>query len=174
VAQRQVLDGELAVAAEEEGEKPKQVEQECNHRAGIVAGSGPTDQPLGRRMRFWQWTMGTRPRDRSRPSSMRQLPGDRHRHGSPDPDHVRPVAEGRAASSGRRHRDRAWRATPWHRYVRPRSLRAGAQIVDAGIAMTRAGTERNAGSRSRQYALERPSPSVISPRTSTSGDVPLE
>jgi hypothetical protein len=56
VAQGQVLDSELAVAAEEEGEKPKQVEQEGDHRAEIVSESGPRDQPLGRRMRFWRWT----------------------------------------------------------------------------------------------------------------------
>ena len=48
VAQGQVLEGELAVAAEEEGEEPKQVEQESDHRAEIVSGSGPPDQPLGR------------------------------------------------------------------------------------------------------------------------------
>ena len=36
LAQGQVLEGELAVAAEEEGEEPKQVEQEGDHRAGIV------------------------------------------------------------------------------------------------------------------------------------------
>jgi len=45
VAQGQVLEGELAVAAEQEGEESK-VEQEGNHRAGIVSGSEPTDQPL--------------------------------------------------------------------------------------------------------------------------------
>ena len=56
MAQGQVLEGELAVAAEEEGEKPKQVEQESDHRAEIVSGPGPPDQPLGRRMRFWRWT----------------------------------------------------------------------------------------------------------------------
>jgi hypothetical protein len=32
------------VAAEEKGEDPKKVEQEGDHRAGIVAGSGPADQ----------------------------------------------------------------------------------------------------------------------------------
>jgi hypothetical protein len=40
VAQGQVLDCELAVATEEEGEKPKQVEQEGDHRAEIVSGQG--------------------------------------------------------------------------------------------------------------------------------------
>jgi hypothetical protein len=47
VAQGQVLDGELAVAADEEGEEPKQVEQESDHRAEIVNESRPTDQPVG-------------------------------------------------------------------------------------------------------------------------------
>ena len=56
VAQRKVLQGDLAVAAEEEGEEPKQVEQESDHRAEIVAGSEPTDQPLDRRARFWRRT----------------------------------------------------------------------------------------------------------------------
>jgi Putative transposase len=43
------LEGELAMAAEEEGEEPKQVEQEGNRRAGIVSGSRQIDQPLDRR-----------------------------------------------------------------------------------------------------------------------------
>jgi hypothetical protein len=48
VAQIQVLDGELAVVAEEEGEKPKHVEQESDpHRAEMVAESRPPDQPVG-------------------------------------------------------------------------------------------------------------------------------
>ena len=38
LAQGEVLEGELAVAAEEKGEGPKQVEQEGDHRAEIVAG----------------------------------------------------------------------------------------------------------------------------------------
>jgi hypothetical protein len=42
------------MAAEEEGEEPKKVEQQSDHRAEIVAGSGPTDQPLSWRMRFAQ------------------------------------------------------------------------------------------------------------------------
>ena len=46
VAQGQVLEGELAVAAEQEGKESKQVEQEKDHRVGIVSGSEPTDQPL--------------------------------------------------------------------------------------------------------------------------------
>jgi hypothetical protein len=51
VAQSQVFEGELAVAAEEDGEEPKQVEQDSDHRE-IVAGSGPADQLLGRRPGF--------------------------------------------------------------------------------------------------------------------------
>jgi hypothetical protein len=35
--------GQLAVATEQEGEEPKQVKQESDHRAEIVAGSGPID-----------------------------------------------------------------------------------------------------------------------------------
>src|SRR5207253_401470 len=46
VAQGQVLEGELAVAAAEEREKSKQVEQEDDHRAEILSGSAPTDQQL--------------------------------------------------------------------------------------------------------------------------------
>jgi hypothetical protein len=44
------------VAAAEEREESKQVEQEGDHRAGIVSGSEPTDQPLGRRTGFWRRT----------------------------------------------------------------------------------------------------------------------
>jgi hypothetical protein len=44
VAQGQVLDGELAVAAEEEGEEPRKLEQEGNHRVEIVPGSEPINQ----------------------------------------------------------------------------------------------------------------------------------
>ena len=40
------VEGELGMAAEEEGEEPKQVEQESDHRTEIVAGSEPTDQRL--------------------------------------------------------------------------------------------------------------------------------
>jgi len=54
--QGEVLEGELTMAAEEEGEDPKQVEQEGNHRAGNVAGSRPADQRLTRRMGFWRRT----------------------------------------------------------------------------------------------------------------------
>ncbi len=49
LSQGKVLDRELAVAAEEEGEESK---QESDHRAGIVSGSGPADQPLARRHGF--------------------------------------------------------------------------------------------------------------------------
>jgi hypothetical protein len=56
LAQSQVLEGELAVAADEEGQESKQVEQESDHRAAIVARSGPTAQALGRRPRFWRRT----------------------------------------------------------------------------------------------------------------------
>jgi hypothetical protein len=38
LAQGEVLEGELAVAADEEGEEPEQLEQESDHRAAIVAG----------------------------------------------------------------------------------------------------------------------------------------
>src|SRR6267378_3961389 len=44
--QGKVLDSELAVAAEEEREESKQVEQEGDHRAEILSGSAPTDQRL--------------------------------------------------------------------------------------------------------------------------------
>ncbi len=48
LVQGEVLQGELAVAAAEEREEAKQVEQEGDHRAVIVAGSEPTDQRLDR------------------------------------------------------------------------------------------------------------------------------
>jgi hypothetical protein len=54
----QVLDGELAVPVEEEGEEPKQAEQEGDHRTGIDSGSEPRDQPLARRTRLWRGTGG--------------------------------------------------------------------------------------------------------------------
>jgi len=56
VAQGEVLEGELAVAAAEEGEEMKQVEQEGDHRAGIVSGSEQTDQLLGCRTGFCRRT----------------------------------------------------------------------------------------------------------------------
>jgi hypothetical protein len=52
LAEGEVVEGELTMAAEEEGEDPKQVEQEGNHRAESVAGSRPADQPLTRRRGF--------------------------------------------------------------------------------------------------------------------------
>src|SRR5438876_4482792 len=42
-------DRELAVAAEEEREEAKHVEQEGDHRAGILSGPAPTDQRLAPR-----------------------------------------------------------------------------------------------------------------------------
>lgn len=47
---------ELGVATDEEGEKPKQVEQEDDHRAGILSGSRLRDQPLDRRRGVWRGT----------------------------------------------------------------------------------------------------------------------
>jgi hypothetical protein len=54
LVQGEVLQGELAEAADQEGQDTEQVEQECDHRAGILSGSEPTDQPLGRRTEFWR------------------------------------------------------------------------------------------------------------------------
>ncbi len=56
LAQGQVLEGELARAADEEGEEAEQVEEEGDHRAEIVSGSEPIDQPLARRTEFWRRT----------------------------------------------------------------------------------------------------------------------
>ena len=56
LVQGEVFEGELAMAAEEEGEESKEVEQESGHRAEIVAGSEPTDQLLGGLTGFWQGT----------------------------------------------------------------------------------------------------------------------
>src|SRR5258708_33365932 len=56
MAQGEVLEGKLAVAAEQEGEDSKQVEQEKDHRAGTVSGSESTDQPHACRPRFWRRT----------------------------------------------------------------------------------------------------------------------
>src|SRR5438445_3592083 len=47
VAQGQVLQGDMAVSAAEEGKQSKQAEQERNHRAGIFSGSALPDQSLG-------------------------------------------------------------------------------------------------------------------------------
>jgi len=46
VAQGKVFEGELAVAAAEDREESKQVEQEGDHRAEILSGSAPPDQRL--------------------------------------------------------------------------------------------------------------------------------
>jgi hypothetical protein len=54
LAQGEVLQGELAVAAAEEGQETEQVEQEGDHRAGIVSRSELKDQPLGARTEFWR------------------------------------------------------------------------------------------------------------------------
>jgi hypothetical protein len=56
LVQGEVLQGELAVAAADEREESKEVEQEGDHRAGILSGSEPTDQPLGQRTEFWRRT----------------------------------------------------------------------------------------------------------------------
>jgi hypothetical protein len=56
LAQGQVLEGELAGAAAEEGEKTKQVEQEGDHHGRILSGSELIDQPLAHRMEFWRRT----------------------------------------------------------------------------------------------------------------------
>ena len=56
VAQGEVLEGELAVAAAEEREESEQVEQQGDHRTAIVSGSEPKDQPLVRRTGFWRRT----------------------------------------------------------------------------------------------------------------------
>jgi len=54
LAQGEVLQGKLAVAAEEEGEEPKSGEQNDDHRAEIVSGPKLTDQRLARRAEFAQ------------------------------------------------------------------------------------------------------------------------
>ena len=56
LAQGQVLKGELTRAADEEGEEAEQVEEEGDHRAEIVSGSEPIDQPLAHRTEFWRRT----------------------------------------------------------------------------------------------------------------------
>jgi hypothetical protein len=65
LAQGQILDGEPAVATEEDWEKPKQVEQESDHRVRIVSGSALRHQLLACRTRFW---LKTRSRCRGRGS----------------------------------------------------------------------------------------------------------
>jgi len=52
MAQGQVLQGDMAVSAAEEGKQSKQAEQESNHRAGIFSGSAPPDQSLGAERSF--------------------------------------------------------------------------------------------------------------------------
>ena len=47
MAQGQVLQGDMAVSAAEEGKQSKQTEQEGNHSAEILSGSAPPDQSLG-------------------------------------------------------------------------------------------------------------------------------
>jgi hypothetical protein len=56
LAQGEVLQGELAVPAAEERQESKTVEEECDHRAGILSGPEPTVQPLGRRTELWRRT----------------------------------------------------------------------------------------------------------------------
>ena len=55
LAQGQVLEGELAVAAAEKREEAA-VEQEGDHRAEMISGSVPIDQLLARRTEFWRRT----------------------------------------------------------------------------------------------------------------------
>ena len=44
------------MAADEERQEPKQVEQHGNHRVEIFAISGPTVQALSRRTEYWRGT----------------------------------------------------------------------------------------------------------------------
>jgi hypothetical protein len=44
------------VAAAEERNEAKQVEERADHGTAIVSGSEPKDQPLVRRTRFWRRT----------------------------------------------------------------------------------------------------------------------
>ena len=67
LTQGEVLEDEPAVAAAEECEQPKQVEQKSNHRAEILSGSEPTDQPLAQRTEFWRRTGGRSRDDLIRP-----------------------------------------------------------------------------------------------------------
>ena len=59
--QGEVLQGELAVAAAEEREEAKQVEQESDHRAEIVAESELTVHPLARRRSFGEGQVSAGP-----------------------------------------------------------------------------------------------------------------
>jgi len=54
--QGEVLEGGLAVAAEQEREESEQMDQEDDHRARIFSGSEQTDQPLAHRTEFWRRT----------------------------------------------------------------------------------------------------------------------
>ena len=56
LAQGEILEGELPVAAAEEREESEQGEQRADQKTAIVSGSKPRDQPLGRRMEFWRRT----------------------------------------------------------------------------------------------------------------------
>jgi hypothetical protein len=58
LAKGEVLQGELAMAAAEAREEPKQMEEEGDHRNEIISGSGLTDQPLTGRTEFWRRTGG--------------------------------------------------------------------------------------------------------------------
>jgi putative ABC transport system substrate-binding protein len=52
LAQGEVLESKLAVAAAEEREESKQVQQRSDHGAAIVSGSEPKDQPFIHRTGF--------------------------------------------------------------------------------------------------------------------------
>jgi hypothetical protein len=56
LAQGEVLESDVAVAAAEDREESEEVEQESDHRAAIVSGSEPRDQPLAVRSGFWRRT----------------------------------------------------------------------------------------------------------------------
>ncbi len=56
LAQGGVLEGELAVAAAEERDESKQVDQRADHGTAIASGSEPRDQPLICRTGFWRRT----------------------------------------------------------------------------------------------------------------------
>jgi hypothetical protein len=60
LVQGEVLESELAVAGEKEGEESKQAEQEDDHRAGIFSGPAPPDQSLGAGQSFGEghWMNG--------------------------------------------------------------------------------------------------------------------
>src|SRR6267378_276468 len=73
LVQGEVLQGELAVAAAEEREEAKQVEQEGDHRAVIVAGSELTVHPLARRRNFGEGQANFVPRDREVESTAPKL-----------------------------------------------------------------------------------------------------